>query len=496
VDSAELLADFADLEIIQTHISLVFLTGDRAYKVKRPVRFAFIDLTDPERRRALCHEEVRLNQSLAPGMYLGVVPITRGEDGRLRFGGDGDALEWAVEMRRFDNARLVSRLLKTGEGRGEVGHALPALVEKLAAFHAQAPRADELGTAEAVAKRILPVLDVAAPHLAPVLRHPIRAFLEKRLRAWADLFAMRASQGYVREGHGDLHAANICLDGDLKIYDRLEFSREMRCGDVAMDLAFLAMSFDMEGARDLSRQLCALYAEWTEDLDFERMCSFYRVPRALVRGNVTRMRGGDEPRGRRYDRLAAGYVAAPCAVLLCGLPATGKTTMARALAAPLAAEILRSDVIRKRMVGMDETARWEGGMFDGPYAPSMTDRVYEQLADDVGTRLAAGESVIVDATLRSAAHRQSIIDAVQRVPWIVVHLVRTDAEVHRNLAARRGTGNYVSDADEEYYAHAKSTFEPPIEIDAEHLLRDDGQGDIEDVLDQIVGRLASMRTNL
>ena len=94
------------------------------------------------------------------------------------------------------------------------------------------------------------------------------------------------------------------------------------------------------------------------------------------------------------------------------------------------------------------------------------------MADDVASRLAAGESVIVDATLRSAAHRQSIIDAVQRVPWIIVHLVRTDAEVHRNLAARRGTGNYVSDADEEYYAHAKSTFEPPIEIDAEHLLRD------------------------
>ena len=124
----------------------------------------------------------------------------------------------------------------------------------------------------------------------------------------------------------------------------------------------------------------------------------------------------------------------------------------------------------------------------------MTDRDYEQLAADVETRLAAGESVIVDATLRSAAHRQSIIDAVQRVPWIVVHLVRTDAEVHRNLAARRGTGNYVSDADEEYYAHAKSTFAPPIEIDADRLLRDDGQGDIEDVLDQIVGRLASMRT--
>ena len=490
----ELRSEFADMELVQTHISLVFLTRDRAYKVKRSVRFAFVDLTDPERRRELCHEEVRLNRALAPHLYLGVVPITRGADGRLRFGGEGEALEWAVEMRRFDQQRLVSRLLQTEEGRGEVGRALPALVEKLANFHADAPRADELGSVDAVAQRILPVLKVAEEHLAPVLARPIRAYLETRLREWPDLFAMRASQGFVREVHGDLHAANVCLDDELQIYDRLEFSRDMRCGDVAFDIAFLAMSFDMEGARDLGRQLCALYAEWTEDLDFERLCSFYKVQRALVRGNVTRMRGDNEPRARRYDRLAAGYVAGPCAVLLCGLPATGKTTIARALAAPLSADVLRSDVVRKRMAGMQETERWSGGMYDGPYDPAMTDRVYGQLALDVRARLDAGESVIVDATLRSAAHRECLLDAVQRVPWCVVYLVRTDAEVHRNLAARRDAGNYVSDADEEYYAHAKQTFEPPTEIRAEHLVRDDGQGDVEDLLDSIVGRLAEMRT--
>jgi len=488
------------IEVRETHVSLVFLAGDRAYKIKKPVRFRFIDMTDPARREALCHEEVRLNQELAEDLYLGVAPIVRGNDGHLRIGavdGDGgEVVEYSVEMVRFDEERLLSRLLLTEEGRNEIGRALPALVEKLAAFHANAARADEAGSPDAIRERIVPVLEMAEENLAPVLARPIRTFLETRLREWPSLFEIRVTQGLIREGHGDLHASNICLAPQgIQIYDRLEFSRAMRCGDVAFDLAFLAMSFDMEGARDLRRQLVALYGEWTDDVDFERLCSFYRLQRALVRGNVTRMRRGDEPRARRYERLAAGYVASPCAVLLCGLPATGKTTLAQALATPLGAEVLRSDVLRKRMAGMDETQRWKGDMFGGPYAPEMTDRVYARLSDAVADRLDAGRSVIVDATLRSRVYRGALIESLGRVPWIVVHLVRSDEDVHRNLAARRAGGNYVSDADEQYYREAKRTFEPPDEIDAEHLVVDDGTLEQEDLLDTIVGRLAAMRTD-
>lgn len=489
------------VEIRETHVSLVFLAGERAYKVKKPVRFAFLDMTDPARREALCHEEVRLNRELAADMYLGVVSITRGPDGLLRVDEDGSAREGvaeehAVMMRRFPEERLVSRLLGGESGREEIGRALPALVEKLARFHAAAPRADELGSAEAIRNRILPVLRLSEKSLAPALARPIRAFLEERLDEWPALFGIRASQGHVREGHGDLHASNICLAEDgIEVYDRLEFSRALRGGDVALDIAFLAMSFDMEGALDLSRQLVALYAEWTEDVDFERLCAFYRLPRALVRGNVTRMRGDDEPRARRYERLAAGYVASPCAVLLCGLPATGKTTIAQALAAPLRAEVLRSDVMRKRMAGMGETQRWTGGMFDGPYAPDMTERVYARLAESVEERLATGRSVIVDATLRSESYRAALIESLGSVPWVVVHLVRSDEQVARNLAARRAMDDYVSDADEAYYQQAKRTFEPPNEIAPEHLVIDDGARDRETLLDDVVGRLAGMRAN-
>jgi len=483
------------VELRETHISLVFLAGERAYKVKKPVRFPFLDMTDPARREALCHEEVRLNRELAEDLYLGVTPITRSDDGTLRIGGDGPVEEYAVEMRRFPEECLVSRLLRTEPGREQIGRTLPALVEKLARFHANAERADELGSPEALRKRILPVLRLCEESMAPVLARPVRAYLESHLHEWPALFEIRASQGFVREGHGDLHASNVCLaPNGIEIYDRLEFSRAIRCGDVALDLAFLAMSFDMEDAPDLSRQLVALYAEWTGDLDFERLCSFYRVPRALVRANVTRMRGDNEPRARRYDRLAAGYVASPCVVLLCGLPATGKTTIARALTAPLGAEILRSDVLRKQMAGMAETERWEGGMFDGPYAPAMTDRVYAGLSEMVAERLDAGRSVIVDATLRSRAYRDALIESVGSAPWTIVHLVRSDEEVLKNLAARRATSDYVSDADEQYYREAKRAFELPTEIDPAHMVVDDGSLERENLLDQVVGRLAAMRT--
>ena len=483
------------VELRETHVSLVFLAGDRAYKIKKPIRLPFLDMTDAARREELCHEEVRLNQELAGELYLGVVPVTRGADGTLGLDGPGETVEHAVAMKRFPESRLVSSLLSSDEGREEIGHALPAIVEKLAAFHAAADRADEAGSAEAIRKRILPVLKITEQAMAPVLQRPLRAFLDARLNEWPSLFGIRASQGYVREGHGDLHAANICLtENGIAIYDRLEFSRVLRCGDVAFDVAFLAMSFDMENARELSRQLIALYAEWTEDVDFARLCAFYRVPRALVRANVTRMRGDAPERARRYDRLATGYVAASCVVLLCGLPATGKTTIARALAAPLGAEVLRSDVVRKQMSGMDATERWQGGMFDGPYSPAMTDRVYARLSETMADRLDAGRSVIVDATLRSRAYRETLIESIGSTPWLVVHLSRTDDEVHANLAARRTTSDYVSDADEAYYAAAKRTFQPPTEIAVEHLVVDDGTQDPEDVLDQIVGRLAAMRT--
>ncbi|MHC4939513.1 MAG: bifunctional aminoglycoside phosphotransferase/ATP-binding protein [Planctomycetota bacterium] len=444
-------------ELRETHVSLVVLTADRAFKFKKAVRLPFLDLTDPERRLALCHEEVRLNRELCPDIYLGVVhfdPAT---------GTIGSTGEPAVEMRLLPEDRMVDHLLRQN-AFDEVAAAIPEIVDRLIPFHAAAPRADEFGTPEAMAKRTFPILELAEQHLDPVLAKPIRTHIERGLAERAELFARRAVGGFVRDGHGDLHAANICLAPQgVRIYDRLEFSRPMRCGDVAFDLAFLAMSLDAWGARELSEQLRATYAERTNDPEFDALCSFLRVQRALVRANVNVMRGHAEERVRRYDHLAAGYALAPAAVLMCGLPASGKSTRARELAVPLGAEVVRSDVLRKKMVGMPLDERWEGGYFDGPYDPKVTEAVYAEVGDRTHALLDAGRSVIVDATLAKRRHREALIAGLGSHRWVLVHLVRTQEEIDRNLAARAQRPD-VSDADRAVYEEAARAFEPPDEV--------------------------------
>ena len=476
------------VEIRETHVSLVVLTGNRAYKFKKAVRLPFLDLTDPRRREDLCHEEVRLNRTLCPDVYLGVVPVTREADGRIAVAGKGELLDHAVEMTRLPEERMVDRLLRCG-AREEVAAALPELVDRMARFHADAERADEFGTAASVRERVVPILDLAVAHLPPPFVAPLREHVESGLIGWHDLWAERARNGFVRDGHGDLHAANICLAPQgIRIYDRLEFSRAFRCGDVALDLAFLAMSLDMEGASDLSRTLRSLYAERTHDPDFERICAFFRVQRALVRANVTVMRGDAPERVRRYDRLAAGYAAGAAAVLFCGLPATGKSTLAREVAPALRATILRSDLVRKELVGMDPDEHWEGGYDEGPYAPSVTGRVYHELAGRMRADLARGRSVVVDATLSTAAQRATLIDAIGDHPWVLVHLERDEETVRRNLSARAEARD-VSDADLAVYLEARGRFEAPVEVSSRRVVLDDGSQSRDDVLDSIVAAL-------
>ncbi|MHC4848620.1 MAG: hypothetical protein ACYTEG_09220, partial [Planctomycetota bacterium] len=261
------------VEVRETHVSLVALTADRAYKFKKAIRFPFLDQTDPAKRAELCHEELRLNRELCPDIYLRVVLVDP-ESFTI-----GTAGEPAVEMVRLPDDRMVDHLLATGDFES-VEAAIPEIVERLIAFHRNAARADELGTPLAVAQRFAPILKLAEQHLDPALARPIRKYIERGLADRTELMAKRAADGFVRDGHGDLHAANICLAAQgVRIYDRLEFSRAIRAGDVAFDIAFLAMSLDLAGANALSHALRKLYAEKTNDPEFEGLCSFYRVQR-------------------------------------------------------------------------------------------------------------------------------------------------------------------------------------------------------------------------
>jgi aminoglycoside phosphotransferase family enzyme/predicted kinase len=502
----------ARVEVLATHISWLFLAGERVYKVKQPVDLGFLDYTTLERRRHFCEEEVRLGRRTAPGVYLGVVPITRGADGRLRVGGDGEPLEYAVEMIRLPAERMLDALLE----RGELDNAMLAEVrDLLVRLHAAAATGrgvDEHGAPRAVRDNAAENFEQLQPFVgAPgsgdaLLTERHLALLRERqlgfLEAHDDLLRRRVTEGRIREGHGDLHAGNLCfLESGVVAYDAIEFSARFRCGDVAADLAFLAMDLDERGYPAFAAHLARGYAEAAGDGELAQLLPFYKGYRAVVRGKVAALtalgrsgeaRLAEQRRAMRYLQLAAAYELPPTLLLMCGLPASGKSFLARDLARALRAVLLRSDTRRKLMAGLRPTARAGGAVGEGLYGPERKAAVYRALLDDAVRHLGAGHSVLVDATFTARAERDRFVDAAERagLPYQLVHVTAPEDLVLERLAARARDPGAVSDADEAVYRAARASFEPPEEVPAAHRLEvESGRGPAELGSARVIERL-------
>lgn len=480
-------------ELVQTHISWVLLGGDRVYKLKQPLDLGFLDYSTLERRRHFCEREVQLNRRLARDTYLGVRPVVVGPDGLARFGAaedgdpdDGSLIDWAVEMVRLPADRMLERLLERGEVDNRLMDRLAAL---LADFHRKAatgPGVDEHGGPDALRRRLdLDFDDLAdfvglGPEatLSPTLEGFLRRALDGALATHADLLAARVAQGRVREGHGDLHAGNICCVDEVPlVYDCIEFDPGLRCGDVAADIGFLAMDLDRRGYRGFSRYLVRRYAALTDDRELPGLMPLFKAQRALVRGKVASIRAADaslDDATRRRERAAARHafqVAAcglmpPVMVLTCGLPASGKSWLARRLAAPTGALVLRSDVVRKQLAGLAPERSAAAPWGQGLYTPEAIDRTYQVLLDEALAGLDQGRSVIVDATFADAAHRRRFLDAAARLdhPVALVHLDCPEALARQRLAARAADPGEASDADAKVYDRARETFQTPDEV--------------------------------
>ena len=489
----------SDVELVQTHISLVFLAGDRVYKVKKPVDLGFVDYTTLARRRRFCEEEVRLNRRLAPSLYLGVVPITAGRDGSLRVGGRGETVEVAVEMRRLPADRMLDRLLDRGEIDNEEMEALAGL---LAGFHrrgATGPGVDEYGAPKRVALNVRENFEQTAVFVAsppdrvpggartssPRLHAFLRGAAERFLVDHGDLLERRVRESRIRDGHGDLHAGNICFgEQGIIVYDCIEFARRFRCSDVACDLAFLAMDLDYRGFRAFSRFLVLRYADHAHDAELESLIGFYKGYRAIVRAKVASFAAADpdlepEKRGqksleaRRYFHLAAAYELPPVLILTCGLPASGKSTTARFLAAPFEATLLRSDLRRKLLAGMPPTQRADAEYGSGIYAPEMTERTYGSLLADAEAALTHSRSVVVDASFAHAAQRCAFAELARSVgaPFLVVEASAPEEMIQARMTARRQDPCEISDADLGVYLRMRQNYEPPTELSELQLLR-------------------------
>lgn len=417
----------APVERIDTHAAIVFLTGERAFKLKRAVRYPYLDFTTLARRRAACEAELRLNRRTAPSIYEAVTDIVRCPDGRLAFGGPGEPVEVVLVMRRFDDGELCDRLAVAGRLTAE--H-MRELADHIAAFHAAAePAAGGGASMRAIVAQNLEELRGQTAFLDPETVERLARRSTEALDHRAGLLDARAAAGLVRHGHGDLHLANIVLlDGRPTLFDCIEFDDALATVDVLYDLAFLLMDLEHRGLRPLANAALNRYLEAGDGLEGLALLPLFLSVRAAIRAKIAAAAAGLLPdaaaAGKRaeaaaYLDLATTLLDPPPPRLLAvgGLSGSGKTTVARALAPGVGAVpgalVLRSDVIRKGLFGVPA----ETALPPDAYRPEVTARVYATIAERAAVALAAGHSVIADAVYahpdeRAAVERVAVRRAV------------------------------------------------------------------------------------
>ena len=445
----------APVKRIDTHAATVFLAGERALKIKRAVRFPFLDYSTLEKRKAACTAELEVNHPYAPAIYRRVVAITRERDGTLAIGGAGEPVEWAVEMRRFDETQTLDHLAEAQRIDDALADALGRAV---AHAHTAAPAVANAGFSGALTA-IIAANDAelrAAPELFPpqavsALTDATRGTFERV----QPLLAARERAGLVRRCHGDLHLGNIVLiDGAPVLFDAIEFDPAIATGDVLYDLAFLLMDLIERGLTPAANIVLNRYLNETrraEDLDALAALPLFLSLRAAIRAKVTAARRalgatGVEQSARAYFALAAKLLAppAPRLVAVGGLSGTGKSLLARALAPEIrpapGAVVLRSDIERKAMFAIAETDR----LPSGAYGPAISARVYATLADKARRVIGAGHSAIVDAVFAAADERAAIAQAAAGVAF---HGLFLTADLATRLARVGGRKGDASDAD-------------------------------------------------
>ena len=458
------------VELCQTHISLVFLAGRHAYKIKKPVDLGFVDYTTLERRRHFCEEEVRLNRRLAPSVYLGVVPVTFNGT-QIKMEGAGDVVEWAVKMERLADSATLGAHLRCGEV--DAG-SIQELARRLARFHAEAERGTKValgGSFEVVARNARENFEQSATHVGVTVSKAtyerLRALTETALAELRDVITSRASRGVPRDTHGDLRLDHVYwfpekrAPEDWVVVDCIEFNERFRHADPIAEVAFLAMELAVEGRGDLAGEFVEAYLHATGDEEGRALLPFYRAYRAAVRGKVEGMKLAEAEVPEREKALARAKAQArwlfaltelespgrkPCLVLVGGLPGSGKSTLARGMGESAGFSVLRSDVVRKELAGERGSEAGQTGVGEDLYTEEWNDRTYRECLRRAGEILFEGGRVLIDATFSSETRRRLFLDVGRR--WGVsacLILCRADADlVRERLERRKGD---VSDAD-------------------------------------------------
>ena len=492
------------LALKQTHLSWVVLTGGFAYKLKKPVRFDFVDASALERRRHLCQEELRLNRRFAPELYLDVVPITR-EAGRLKVGGSGEPLEYAVRMREFAEAQeLASRLERDAVTPQEIA-ALGGLLADTHAGADAAPADGPFGSLQTVRQPMLDNFSLLRARMGN--GYPMQQLA--RLEAWTlhslselePVIEARRRSGRVRECHGDLHARNIVWWQSRWLpFDCLEFDPRLRWIDVMSDAAYLYMDLVSRSREDLASYFLNRYLEVSGDYEGLRLLHLYCSYRALVRAKVDALwanSAGPRERVELEDRLAHRLAVAmrfldaeqPFLILMHGVTASGKSWLSDRLEGVLPAIRVRSDLERKRRAGVEELAHRGLAVGAGSYAADVTQRTYERLLACADAALEGRCSIIVDATFLEARDRTAFRSLAQRrrCPFLIISCVADPATLARRLDRRELGGRDPSEATHDVLADQLKRRQPLDAAEAPLSLEVDTGSD--PTFDGIVGQI-------
>lgn len=493
------------VECVETHISWVFLTGDAAYKIRKPVDLGFLDFSTLVKRDHCAHEEVRLNRRFAPELYLDVVRIS-GTPRRPVVCGAGKPLEVAVRMRQFDQSKQLDRELEAGRLMPED---MIEVAREVAGFQERAPRA-ELGDSYGTLAHVLDPVRENFSQIRAALgewgtERDRLANLEAVSERWAtdlrEVFQARRAGDFIREGHGDLHLANLTrLPEGIRAFDCIEFSADLRWIDVVNDIAFLFMDLGFQSRNDLGWWFVNAWLESSGDYRGLAVLRFYTLYRCMVRAKVAALRSlqqsgaeraTSEDNFRAHIKYAQALVApaAPRVLLTTGLSGSGKSWVASRVAANLGLVHIRSDVERKRLFGLGYDERSGSALNAGIYSENASQMTYARLAALMRGVLECGHGVIIDATMLTRAQRGPLLESARRsgVEAGILHVTAAPAVLRTRIEQRARKSTDPSEANSVVLAAQMKHLEPPAESEGAWLLEVDNSGDLDipGLIDQI-----------
>lgn len=499
---------------VQTHISHVFIASPYVYKFKKPVDFGFLDYSSLEKRRKFCDREVKLNRRLSDGIYLGVVAIVKDRDSYRPVEeqvANGEVVEYAVKMKQLPKEYFLHSYLE--QDTLSKKH-LDRVADKLADFYLSQQPDDEIlqyGQIDSIKvntdENFAQTRDFIGKTIAKNAYKTIQYFTNQYFDQRADLFERRVAQKRIVDGHGDLHLEHIHITPDsVQIYDCIEFNDRFRYGDLAVDLAFLAMDLDFNDRWDDERYFIDQMAKKLDDPDLPKIIDFYKCYRAYVKGKVKSLQSGesevpqeDRQRARqtakRYFDLSLRYAllgSKPAAIIFMGKVGTGKSTLARHTHKKLSIEYFSTDEIRKKLAGLPLEKRTPSSKRDMLYSAEMSEKTYRQLFNKAESNIRAGKSVILDGTFSSSSSRKKLVKKLQplNIQLLFIEAQASENVIKQRLKDRETQNDVVSDARIEDYDKLDRRYEPPEELETKQLVEVNTDSDLENTIEQLYRALA------